>query len=266
MANVRSQQGIQSVEVGARLLKVLAHHRRPMMLKDLAQEAEMPPAKAHRYLVSFIRTGLVEKDEPTGRYGLGSFSLDLGLACLITLDPVRLATPILDDLCEQINETVALAVWGTHGPTIVRLAEAGGVVTVTVRAGTVLPVLNSATGRIFAACHKSVHTKQMVDAALEEAARQSGKSLKSVSQEFSAILDEVGTHGYSRSSGSITPGINGFSAPVYDHSGRMVAAITSLGTIGHFDADWDSPIALAILKASAALSERLGYVAGQTVE
>jgi DNA-binding IclR family transcriptional regulator len=56
----------------------------------------------------------------------------------------------------------------------------------------------------------------------------------------------------------MTPGINGFSAPVYDHSGAMVAAITALGPVGNFDTDWDSPLASALREASRELSIRLG--------
>jgi hypothetical protein len=57
----------------------------------------------------------------------------------------------------------------------------------------------------------------------------------------------------------VTPGINGFSAPVFDHTGRMVAAITSLGIIGSFNLDWDSPMALRTREAAAKLSRRLGH-------
>ena len=57
----------------------------------------------------------------------------------------------------------------------------------------------------------------------------------------------------------MTPGINGFSAPVFDHTGRMVAAITSLGIIGSFDLDWDSPMAMRTREAAARLSRRLGH-------
>ena len=64
----KPQQGIQSIEVGARLLRALAANGRSMMLRDLAQNAAMPAAKAHRYLVSFMRMGLVEQDANTGRY------------------------------------------------------------------------------------------------------------------------------------------------------------------------------------------------------
>ncbi|WP_186409176.1 helix-turn-helix domain-containing protein, partial [Candidatus Accumulibacter aalborgensis] len=49
----KQRQGIQSIEVGTRLLRALAAHGRPMMLRDVARNAGMPAAKAHRYLVSF---------------------------------------------------------------------------------------------------------------------------------------------------------------------------------------------------------------------
>ena len=39
----------------------------------------------------------------------------------------------------------------------------------------------------------------------------------------------------------------------------MVAAIPSLGIIGNFDMDWNSPMAQATRDAAATLSRRLGY-------
>jgi hypothetical protein len=42
----------------------------------------------------------------------------------------------------------------------------------------------------------------------------------------------------------------------------MVAAITTLGSVGNFDNDWDSPIAVAVKAAGEALSLRLGAHAG----
>ena len=55
------KRGIQSIEVGGQLLRALVRSGEPMMLRDLAAAAGMPPAKAHPYLVSFARLGLVEQ-------------------------------------------------------------------------------------------------------------------------------------------------------------------------------------------------------------
>ncbi len=253
------RQGIQSIEVGFRLLRVLAATNRTMMLRDIAKGAGMPAAKAHRYMVSFMRIGLVEQDSASGRYDLGSYALDLGLSGLGRLDPVRLAGPILDTLCEEIQETVALAVWGTHGATIVRIVDAGAPVTITLRAGTVLPLSKSATGQAFAAFYRSPYLKQLLDVELRAAAETSKTAVTTLRRQLEKRLTEIREHGISRATGSLTPGINGFSAPVFDHSGHMVAAITSLGSVGEFDVEWGSPVTKAMLAAADKLSQRLGH-------
>ena len=256
------RQGIQSIEVGFRLLRALSAANRPMMLRDIAKSAGMPAAKAHRYMVSFMRIGIVEQDSASGRYDLGSYALDLGLSGLGRLDPVRLAGPILEDLCEEIQETVALAVWGNHGATIVRIVDAGGPITITLRAGTVLPLYKSATGKAFASFFRSPFLKRMLDDELREISGSSKTAITTVRRQFEKTLTEIRHHGISRATGSLTPGINGFSAPVFDHTGGMVAAITSLGTVGEFNVEWDSPLVRAMLAAAENLSRRLGHGAG----
>jgi DNA-binding IclR family transcriptional regulator len=255
----KPRQGIQSIEVGTRLLRALAANGRSMMLRDVARNAGMPAAKAHRYLVSFMRMGLVEQDANSGRYDLGEFALELGLASLARLDPVRLAGPVLDDLCERSGETVALAMWGNHGATCVRWVEAGGPVTVSLRTGIVLPLTSSATGLAFAAFYRSPYLKKMLDAEVQAIAAARNATAATVLTAVAVQLEEIRRHGIARASGSVTPGINGFSAPVFDHSGHMVAAITSLGIIGNFDMDWDSPMARSTREAAATLSRRIGY-------
>ncbi len=253
------RQGIQSIEVGFRLLRVLAATNRPMMLRDIAKGAGMPAAKAHRYMVSFMRIGLIEQDSASGRYDLGSYALDLGLSGLGRLDPVRLAGPILDNLCEEIQETVALGVWGTHGATIVRIVDAGAPITITLRAGTVLPLSKSATGRAFATFFRSPYLKQLLDEELRAASEASKTAVTTLRRQLEKTLSEIREHGIARATGSLTPGINGFSAPVFDHTGHMVATITSLGSVGEFNVEWDSPVAKHMLTAAQQLSERLGF-------
>ena len=91
-----------------------------MALKDLALAADMSPPKAHPYLVSFGKLGLIAQDSASGHYGLGPLAMQLGLISLQQFDPIRLATARLPALAEDVGQTVAIAVWGTHGPTIVR--------------------------------------------------------------------------------------------------------------------------------------------------
>lgn len=259
LQNSPSRQGIQSIEVGARLLKVLAAHNRAMMLKDLAKLAGMAPAKAHRYLTSFIRCELVAQDPYTGHYDLGSFALELGLSSLARLDIIRAAEPILEGLCEQISETVALAVWGTHGPTVVRMVEPLSTITVSLRPGAVLPLTRSATGRCFAAFGNRPAIRKALDVEIGDEASRLGISPTALREQMEPLISEIRSHGVSRANGSLTLGINGFSAPVYDYAGEMVAALTTLGAVEHFDESWSSPIASELRLAAALLSRQFGH-------
>src|SRR5450830_1088078 len=150
-SGARGPRGIQSVEVGGQLLKVLAHTGRRMALKDLAREADMSPAKAHPYLVSFGKLGLIEQDGVSGHYGLGPLALQLGLISLQQVDPVQLANAELPALAQRLGHTVSASVWGARGPTIIRVEEGPTAVYVAMRHGTTASVRHTASGQVFAA-------------------------------------------------------------------------------------------------------------------
>ncbi|HET6719633.1 MAG TPA: IclR family transcriptional regulator [Rhodocyclaceae bacterium] len=260
-SKTKPRQGIQSIEAGTRLLKTLAASHRAMMLKDLAKGAGMAPAKAHRYLVSYIRCGLIAQNLGTGRYDLGPFALELGLSSLARLDLVRLADPVIEQLCDDIDETVALTVWGNFGPTVIRMVEPATPITVSLRPGAVLPLATSATGRAFVAFNRAPAVRRQFESELKLLAKERNLSLPQLHEEIDPILSEIRSQKLSRASGSLTPGINGFSAPVFDYTGAMIASLTTLGAVGHFDDAWISPLADRVRQAASELSKQLGAMA-----
>lgn len=252
-----SQQGIQSIEVGGRLLEVLAAQIQPMMLRDLAAAAGMPPAKAHRYLVSFGRMGLIEQEASTGRYGLGPFALQLGLAGLARLDPYQLALSALAELSATLNQTVAVAVWGNHGATIVRWLESSHPVTASLRTGAVMPLTRSATGRVFLAFLPPAQTTKL---AHEEMALNARSGLSpGTTEALQKVVEQTRRHGLGRAVGDMIAGVSGLAAPVFDYNGTLVLALVSLGYSGAFDSTWEGHNAVALRECAEKLSARLGY-------
>lgn len=253
------QRGIQSIEVGGQLLRALAHAGRPLPLKELAAAAGMAPAKAHPYLVSFGKIGLVEQDRASGRYGLGPLALQLGLMSLQQADPVRLATPLIEDLALQTGHTVAMAVWGTHGPTIVRLAESPAAVHVNMRHGTVFSITGTASGQLFAAYLPESIARPLY----EDERRAAGKSRLPGWTAFAAsTLAEVRRQGLSRTDGAVVAGVSALAAPVFDHRGHIVLALTAIGPSAALDTRCGGPLATMMRDAAAAVSARLGHRTG----
>lgn len=256
---VREQRAVQSVEVGGRLLIALGQHGAPMSLKDLAAAAELPASRAHPYLVSFGRLGLIEQDASSGRYALGPAALQLGLACLHQLDPLKAAGPVAESLSQAIDQTVAIAVWANFGPTIVRVIEGSQPLHVNMRAGTVMSLLGTATGRAFAAVLPARTIKEVLAGPQGEPRRADRTPVKDVDRELELIAAEWRRHGVTRALGRPIPGVNAFSAPAFDHEGRPALVITALGHEDVFPATWESPLAAAVREAAAAVSHRLGH-------
>jgi DNA-binding IclR family transcriptional regulator len=145
------QQGIQSIEVGAQVLRALEAGRGPMALSEVARNCAMHPAKVHRYLVSLVRAGLASQDARTGQYDLGPAARHLGMEALRRTDAESIAAAHTSRLRDQTGHTTNVAVWTEDGPIIVRWDSGTHVLPVTVRVGSVLPLLDSAVGLMFLA-------------------------------------------------------------------------------------------------------------------
>lgn len=253
-AKRKQQHGIQSIEVGGRLLQAIAKARQPQMLRDLAAAADMPAAKAHRYLVSLGRMGLIEQRAETGLYDLGPFALELGLSALARLDPLSIASASLVDLSRETGQTVALAVWANQGPTIVRWVGADTPVAASLRVGSVMPLTRSATGRAFLSFLPRETTLPWLKEELAENARRG--LAPSTPGEVETFIAQTRKQGFARTSDFI-PGIGGMAAPVFDYSASMVLALVALGYSKPFDAGFNG-ISRAVMRAAAVLSARLG--------
>ena len=250
-ANRPQRAGINSLEVGLRLARVLGEHGLPLALKDLAARADMPAAKAHRYLVSLIRAGLAEQDRESGRYRLGPLALELGLTALRTMDVLKFGAEVIADLRAEIDETVLLAIWGNKGPVVARWEESTRPVATNVRAGWVMPLANSATGRLFAA-----HLPDAVTAPILKAEFARTPEAK---RGYAVRLEEIRARGLSRVQGDLLRGVASVAAPVFGHGDGIVAVIAALGPQGGFNVAWDGAIATAVKRAARELSARIGY-------
>ena len=253
---LEGKHGVQSLEIGMSILRAMANGQRSMMLKDIAAAAGMPPSKAHRYLVSLIRAGLVDQDPLTSRYDLGPFALNLGLVALDRLDRVRLGLNTIAELRDEINQTTALAVWADGGPVVVRWERPRRPITVNVITGTVLDLLASATGRVFAAWLPKKITAPRL--AAEMKAPDVPPTLQTRAG-VEAMLAAVRERGFATVEGfTRTPGVEAVAAPVFNFKNEITMSLVVVGVQGMFDTSAEGAVVTSLKRHAAALSQRLG--------
>ena len=249
--DLQNKGGVQSVEIAAEVLKAIVADGGTTTLTRISEWTGMPPAKIHRYLVSLIRSGLVQQDSTSSRYSIGAFSMELGLAAMGSIDTVELGSQAMRALRDDLNQTVVLTFWGSQGPTIIRFMESSHPVTVNVRVGTVLPLLTTALGQVYFAFLKTDPVRGLADAER----RKTGQSKK----ETRVLSIAIHTRGLARVEGDLLPGVSAIAAPVFDHSGEITTAIGVIGRSADFDSRWTGTIATKLRETTRELSRNLGY-------
>lgn len=210
------QQGIQSIEVGAKVLFALERGRGPMTLSEVARSSGLQPAKAHRYLVSLLRTGLASRAATTGLYDLGPAARHLGVEALRRTDPVSTASGYAMELRDVTGHTINVAVWSEEGPLIVRWDTGAHVLPITVRVGSTLPLLDSAVGHVFLA-----HLPAAVTADVLKAQQRLDATRKLPLSEVGLIKQQVRAEGFGRTTNQMIFGLAALAAPVFGADGTL---------------------------------------------
>jgi flavin reductase (DIM6/NTAB) family NADH-FMN oxidoreductase RutF/DNA-binding IclR family transcriptional regulator len=185
---------------------------------------------------------------------------EIGSGNIASLNAVHLARPCLEDLNRETGRTVGLGVWGNFGPTLIWWIEAKKPLDVRLRCGMVLPLLGSATGKVFAAYSDHDLTAPYLEAEIALAQRNEGSPFISRAavdahlarvreKRLGSVADAIITDVNER-------GVNGVSVPVFDAGGKLVLALTMMGEAGFGE---DDPAVARLTDAAARLSARLGF-------
>jgi DNA-binding IclR family transcriptional regulator len=214
------RRGIQSIDTGIRLLEVLEQADGPLALKDLSARADMDPSSAHRYLASFVHSGLV-RQEADSRYDFGPLALHMGLAAIRRLDPVQLTEQALPRLVAETGFTALLTVWSNRGPTVVHWQRSRNPFVTNLGLGSVLPISRSATGAVLVAFLPDAVT---ADAIAAEARREEMDRAS-----FSRAVERARKARIAFVDSSVVPGLSAAAAPVLQWNGEAAAAVTLIG-------------------------------------
>ncbi len=239
------QIGVQSVEVAGHILNTLATLDCPQTLSALSAAAGLLPAKAHRYLVSLIRTGLIEQSAD-GRYDFGGAARLIGRVAMNRLDIVRIGTPILGALRDDLHGTVFMGMWTPQGAMVIEWLDIVRPVSVVIRPGSILPLHTSALGLICAAY-----------LAPDVIARAPQASVAHVS-EAAAQLDDIRRNGFSVVQGDLIQGLDAVAVPVLDYKRDLVACLAAVGASGSLDITAGGVVVRQLKAAAQRFSHSLG--------
>jgi len=249
------QIGVQSVEVAGHILKTLASFDGPQTLTALSHAAGLSSAKVHRYLVSLIREGFVEQSAIDGRYDFGGAARTVGRAAMNRLDIVRIGTPLLGNLRDELQETVFMGVWTPQGPMVIEWFDIVRPVSVILRPGSILPLYSSALGLICAAYLPPDIIERALKAEAPQPLLRSRKLSKAKQIE---MQEQVRRNGFSVVQGDLINGLDAVAVPVLNYRHELVACLAVVVSSGQYDFSGSGRIVHALKAAASRFMRSLG--------
>ena len=224
--------GSRTLSRGLTLLTSLGDMSEGATVSSLAEDTGLDRAVLYRLLDTLVAEGFVTRDPETRKYRLGLAMLELGVRAAQGLEVRRLAGPPLRSLADDTTETACLAVRDREDLVVVEVMEPETrFVQVNYRVGFRHPLGVSAHGKALLAF-------------LPEGAGD-------------PALQPIRQRGVAFTRDELEQGASGVAAPVFDHTGRAVAAVGIVAPTSRLPEPENA--ALRVLRAAREISERLGW-------
>lgn len=214
---------VRSVERVAALLELLSQRKSPMRMIEIAQALDLPKSTAHGLLQTLQAKEFVVRDD-NQRYRLSLRLFSLAATALELVDLPELARPAMEELSDRTGGTCNLAVLDGHYVMYIEKVEhKDSLVRLVTHIGTRIPAHATALGKVLVGALPEVEQKQWLTDHVFE--RMTDRTITNAEAFREDLLGQA-ERGYALDNQELHAAITGFAAPVRDHTGTVVAALS----------------------------------------
>ena len=246
---------LQTIEKASEVLALFDREHPEWGVREVAEALGLAKSSAHDLLTSLEQVGLLGKNDD-GRYRLGWRLVTLSETLLATTELRREARPIMEELADQYRETLHLAVLDDTMVVYVDKLEGKQAVRVELTSlGTRLYAHCSALGKVLLAYQSEENVRRIIK--VEGLPRFTANTITDAN-ELEQTLVKVRRQGYATDQEEILPDLCCIGAPIYNHTGQVIAAISMSIPAYRFQRS-QVEFRKAVMRTGKTISERLGY-------
>jgi IclR family KDG regulon transcriptional repressor len=248
---------VQTIDRTLDILERLATAKDGLGVTELGEAVGLHKSTVYRLLSALADRGYVEKDPKTNAYKLGLKLIEISGLFLKKLELKTEALPYMRQLVEQMGQPVHLAILDGVEVIYIEKVEAVNSIRMYSQIGRRAPVFCSAIGKVLLAGLTPEQRTEVVDGLCFK--KFTDRTLLDKAA-LAAAVQVVGQQGWAVDNEEHEPGIRCIAAPVYDYTGKIIAAISVSGDKRVICPDRDGEIAQAVMANAGAISRRMGYV------
>lgn len=209
-----------SILKGFAVLRLFSPERPEISAAIVASELGMTTATAHRFLLTLEEAGALYSFQ-RGKFTLARWFQEMGQLAEMANPLADRVQPVIDRIARALNESVMACQLARTGPTCIAVARSDRPISVDIRVGTVLPIANTAQGKVFLANMDKADSAVWLDG-----------------QPLPTDLKDVRSRGFAQNRGENEPDIGAVSVPVRNTTGQVVLTVSVFGMLSRFNADF----------------------------
>jgi len=249
------KSSIGTLEQAIKILEMVVFEgRNGITIKEISQKMDLHPSTIYRYLNTFLSHGYVSRSTD-GNYKPGIKLIELGNYVLNGFDLREVAHPYLVRLVNAVNQTAHLAIREGNEAIYIDKVEGPKTLQMRSRVGMRVPLYCTALGKVLLA----YSSEEDVDRYLKEVELTPRTQNTIVSPgKIKEELLSIRKQGYALDNQENEQGIICVGAPIFDFSGKVVAALSVSGFFKDFSPDKLPGILSSLQKIASSISQDLG--------
>ncbi|MFZ3577968.1 IclR family transcriptional regulator [Virgibacillus sp. DJP39] len=251
----------QSVIKALKLLDLFTEEIQEFSLREIAMRSDLPKPTAYRLLTSLVECGFLQKtrdNEQGSSYRLGLKLLELGNLVSNQLEIREIALPYMGDLAQDINEVIHIVVANQNEATYIEKVDSTRAIRLYTRIGKSSPFYIGSGPKLLLAFMEKDRQERIIGQD-ELYTMEDHRIIDKVV--LKKELKRIKQEGYAYSIGEQDLETTGISYPLYDYSGKVIAALTVSGLSSHFEGENLQVIRQKTQITAEKISEKLGYQA-----
>jgi DNA-binding IclR family transcriptional regulator len=248
--------GTQAVLRALTLLKAFTDEQPELSLVELAQGADLNKTTTYRLLTALESEGMVARNDDTDAYLLGPEVIVLGGRAMRANNLRAVSRPELEALAQRTRETATVEVLSEGRVLTLDEVSTGYLVGAAQSVGTHWPLHATSTGKVLLAHLPKAKLNRLLQFPLAQFTANTITTAQILHQE----LERIRECGYAIANEELEAGFVAIGAPVRNHNGQVVAAISVGGPEARLSQDKQLEFAEVVKQSAGRVSARLGFV------
>ena len=246
---------LQTIQKAGELLALYDRNHTEWGVREVAEKLKMAKSSTHDLMSSLAKLGFLNKTEDS-RYRLGWRLVTLSEVLLATTELRQEAHPVMEELAVQYQETIHLAVLDDTQAVYVDKLEGRQAVRVELTSlGARLYAHCSALGKVLLAYSSEEEVKRIIQTA--GLPRFTPNTITD-EEELGQNLAKIRRQGFAYDMEEILPDLCCVAAPIYNHLGHVIAAISMSIPAYRFRRS-QTEFREGVMRAAKKISKQLGY-------